>query len=114
METFTDGFRIPEALQMQPPAPSCPALRPCPAPHVPPPPHTHTVKLPSMLGSIPAFFSPSCRLIHLPPALLFTELAPSPPSGLRLNATSCRKPSWCLWSQLPCTDSHHAEESLLE
>lgn len=41
METFTDGFRIPEALQMQPPAPSCPALRPCPAPHVCPP-HTHS------------------------------------------------------------------------
>lgn len=58
------------------------------------------LSLPSTLQSIRFFFLPSCKFISLPSALLFTQPAPSPPSGLRLDAASYRKPSWCLWSML--------------
>ena len=36
----------------------------------------------------------SCKCLHLPRGLLFNQPTASPPQGLKLDATSCKKPSW--------------------
>ena len=70
--------------------------------HVQPQPRPLTPNTKASLHSVkhPLSVLPSYKSIHLPPAPVSTQRAPSSPSGLRLDATSYRKPSWCPWSIL--------------
>ena len=97
-------IQVPKALECSP-QPSMSPPSPFPAPPLP----TAHTQAASVLWGSPSFFPFSCKCIHLPLGLLFAQSAPSPPPGLKLHATSYRKPSWCPWSSRPSTVSQLLE-----
>lgn len=74
-ETLNWVIQAPQTLECSP-QPSTSHCCPCQAPR------------------LPAAAPLSCKCLHLPRGLLFTQPTPSPPQGLKLDATSCKKPSW--------------------
>ena len=74
-ETLNWVIQAPQTLECSP-QPSMSHCCPCQAPRLP--------------ASAPL----SCKCLHLPRGLLFTQPTPSPLQGLKLDATSCKKPSW--------------------
>ena len=72
-ETLNWVIQAPQTLECSP-QPSMSHCCPCQAPR-----HPASAPLP-------------CTCLHLPRGLLFTQPTPSPPQGLKLDATSCKKP----------------------
>ena len=73
-QTLNWMIQAPQTLECSP-KPFMSHCCPCQAPH-------HLVAAPL-----------SCKCLHLPRGLLFNQPTLSPPQGLKLDATSCKKPS---------------------